>query len=122
MKQSNDPYGLDAIDEALDRGIRSAMRESPDVPTQARIRRWHTFGFGMLILSVFCVALIAVPWPNKSMLDILMWTSFAVVLLLLGAWQVDKANKEEVRSMQLLDQLTETGESAQVVGGLRRVK
>ena len=55
----------------------------------------------MLALAVFCMAVAAVPWPKKQPIDLAMWACFALVLLVVGAWQIDKAGKEALQASQL---------------------
>lgn len=57
--------------------------------------RRRTLGFGYLILGVFCGVIAAVPWPGKQVSDLALWLIFAVAMLVLGAWQVDRASKQE---------------------------
>lgn len=58
-------------------------------------RRW--FGLGSLVLAVFCVGVAAVSWRGKGPVDVAMWIGFAVVELVIGAWQIDKASKARVQ-------------------------
>lgn len=61
---------------------------------QASIRRRGHFGLAMLLLSGFCVCVAWAPFPGKQPLDITMWTAFAVTLVALGTWQLQRALKE----------------------------
>jgi hypothetical protein len=51
------------------------------------------FGIGMLLLSPFCVSVAFFPWPSAVLTDKLMWLGFALVLLGVGAWQIDLSNR-----------------------------
>jgi hypothetical protein len=57
--------------------------------------RRRTLGLGYLILGVFCGVIAAVPWPDKQVSDLVLWLIFAVAMLVLGAWQVDRVSKQE---------------------------
>lgn len=61
----------------------------------ALIRRRRTLGFAYLVLAVFCGVVAAAPWPGKVAFDFAMWLCFAAILLIIGAWQIDKASREE---------------------------
>lgn len=108
----------DDTDRWLDRVALAAMSQSPDVPTQARIARRRWFGVGMLILAVFCIVLAAIPWPGKSGIDLLMWSAFAIAQLIVGAWQMDKASRDELRALELTNDLAPKPTRAAV----RRIK
>lgn len=59
---------------------------------QVTIRKYRSLGFGYLVLAVFCAVVAAVPWPDKVAFDFAMWLFFATVLLVIGAWQINKAS------------------------------
>ncbi len=52
-------------------------------------------GFGYLLLGVFCGVIAAVQWPGKQVSDLALWLIFAVAMLVLGAWQVDRSFSQE---------------------------
>lgn len=58
-----------------------------------RGERRFRFAVGLIALSPFCVAIGFFPWPAGQLIDKLMWVGFALVLLVLGGWQLDKSNK-----------------------------
>ena len=69
------------------------MKPTPD---QASIRRRRSLGFAYIALAIFCAVVAGVQWPGKATFDIAMWLCFAVVLLVIGGWQIDKASKEDI--------------------------
>lgn len=69
---------------------------SPDVrpplfrPGEKRFR----ISVGLFFLAVFCLLIAGFPWPKFEFSDRLIWVGFAVVMVLLGGWQLDKSNRE----------------------------
>jgi hypothetical protein len=57
--------------------------------------RRRTLGLGYSILGVFCGVIAAGPWPGKQVSDMALWLVFAVVMLVLGAWLVDRSLSQE---------------------------
>lgn len=72
------------------------MTEEEYEVRRAEIERRRWFGLGSLVLAVFCIGVAAVPWPGKGPVDLAMWIGFAVVELVIGAWQIDKAGKARI--------------------------
>ena len=68
------------------------------IATPAGIRRRRWFGVAMLILAVFCMVIPAVPWPTRGLFDLVTWVVFSIVLLAAGAWQLDRASREEIEA------------------------
>jgi len=62
--------------------------------TQSSIRRRRHFGRGMLLLSGFCVCVAWAPLPGKQAVDVAMWVGFAVTLVAVGSWQLNRAFKD----------------------------
>jgi hypothetical protein len=62
----------------------------------AKVARRRWFGVSMMVLACVCFAIASMPWPSKQALDLGMWMCFGVTLLLVGAWQIDKAGKETI--------------------------
>ena len=58
-----------------------------------RDERRFRFALGLIALSPFCVAIGFFPWPAAQLVDKLMWVGFALALLVIGGWQLDKSNK-----------------------------
>lgn len=70
-------------------------RPAPPTPPKPPIRqRRFRFGVGLLLLAPFCLVVAGFPWPRVELIDRLMWVGFALTLLFLGGWQIDKSNKE----------------------------
>lgn len=86
----------------LNAAMREVIRDLPDLPTQLRIRKRQRFGEALLLLAPFCLSVAFLPWPGKNGLDQVMWLGFAILLLLLGGWQFDKASRDEKKAAQLL--------------------
>ena len=63
-------------------------------PAPPRGQRRFRFGIGLLLLAPFCLVVAGFPWPKVELIDRLMWVGFALTLLFVGAWQIDKSNKE----------------------------
>ncbi len=72
------------------------MTEEEIEVRKAEIERRRWFGLGSLALAAFCVAVAAVTWRGKGGIDVAMWLGFAVVELVIGAWQLDKAGRERI--------------------------
>lgn len=66
----------------------------------AHVRRRRTLGIGYILLGIFCAVVAAVPYPGKGTFDVAMWLGFAAVMIVLGAWQIDKAAKDEAKAHQ----------------------
>jgi len=71
----------------------------PVEESRAKTKRRRTLSFAYLVLAVFRAVIPAVPWPGKVAFDIGLWLVFAAVMLILGAWQIDKAAKEGAASL-----------------------
>ncbi len=63
-------------------------------PRPARNERRFRFGVGLLLLAPFCLVVAGFPRPKVELIDRIMWVGFALTLLFLGGWQIDKSNKE----------------------------
>ena len=113
---------LDAVERELDQALLAALRETSDVPTQDRVAKRRWFGMSMLVLALVCMVVAAVPWPAKAPIDLAMWAGFAIVLLVIGAWHLDKAAKEAQRSRELLSTLPVSAATRKVGADIRRVK
>lgn len=82
--------------------LRDALREVDNVLIQAKIRRRRFFGISMLLLAGFCVAVAATPFPGKQLLDALLWSGFAVTLVVVGTWQLLVATREARGASEML--------------------
>lgn len=49
-------------------------------------------GVGLCLMAPFCVVVAYFPWPAAAMVDKLMWMGFALVSLVVGAWQIHRSN------------------------------
>lgn len=90
MTVSEDPKKVAVdVDEELTRVVKSLLS-----PPKPKGQRRFRFAIGMLCLAPFCIAVAFFFWPSSMLLDRMMWLGYAVLLLLIGAWQLDKSNKE----------------------------
>lgn len=77
------------VDEELTRVVKSLL-----LPQQPKGQRRFRFAIGLLCLAPFCMTVAIFPWPSATLVDKLMWVGYALILLFVGAWQLDKSNKE----------------------------
>ena len=110
------------VNAALDRALIDALRESPDVHTQEKISRRRWFGMALLSLATFCLLVGVAPWPNKQIVDLPMWAGFAVILLVVGGWQLNKASTEAAAALQTLDDIEKPATVEGAHRHLRRLK
>lgn len=82
--------------------LRDALRDADVGLMQAKIRRRRFFSISMLLLAGFSMAVAAIPLPGKQALDALLWTGFAVTLVVVGAWQLLVATREARRAAAML--------------------
>jgi hypothetical protein len=90
MSYSEDPKRVaEDVDEELTRLVKSLLpRQAPKGQRRFRL------AIGTLCLAPFCITVAFFIWPSAMFLDRMMWLGYAVLFLLLGAWQLDKSNKE----------------------------
>jgi hypothetical protein len=81
--------------------LRDVLRDTEEVFIPAEIRRRRYFGISMLFLAGFCTCVAAVPIPGKQTPDTLMWSGFAVALIIVGTWQLRLAAKEALRAQEM---------------------
>jgi hypothetical protein len=105
----------DLIHENLDRALRDSLKDIQDLPTMVRIRRRRFFGLGMMITSFFCLAFAVVIRPYKDLSDSYIFIFMGFVVLVLGAWQMDKAAKFEDQALALQEKLFKNKRPAQVI-------
>ena len=74
--------------------LRFLTREQ--VRPRSERRLW--VAIGLLLLAPLCMVVAYFPWPATELLDKVVWVGFALGLLLLGGWQLDKSNKETSHS------------------------
>lgn len=97
----------DLIHDSLDRALRDSLKDIQDLPTMVRIRRRRFFGFGMMFTSFFCLAFAVVIRPYKDLSDSYLFIFMGFVVLILGAWNIDKAAKQEDEALALQEKLFE---------------
>lgn len=77
---------LNALFEDLSPGARAPHAR----PGEKRFR----ISVGLFFLAVFCLLIAGFPWPKFEFSDRLIWVGFAVVMVVLGGWQLDRSNRE----------------------------
>lgn len=87
---------------ALNETLREVIQDLPDVATQLKCRRRERFGRAQILLAPFCLAVALLPWTGKIFTDQILWFGFSVLLLVAGAWQIDKASREEEKISKML--------------------
>ena len=110
MNEPTKISNLEDVDHALDKLLLAVLRENRSLPSQAQVNRRRWFGLGLLVVGVFCIVVAAMSWPGKQAVDVAIWAGFAVVVLGVGAWQIDRASKEEQRAEVFLHHDIEMGE------------
>lgn len=103
------------IHESLDRALRDSLKDIQDLPTMVRIRRRRFFGLGMMITSFFCLAFAVVIRPYKDLSDSYLFIFMGFVVLILGAWNMDKAAKQEDEALALQEKMFTKKHPAQVI-------
>lgn len=79
--------------------LAQTLSDAEGVPVMAKIRKKQHFGRGLLVLAAFAMAVIAVPLPGKGPIDMATWGAYSVLLLILGAWKLRQATREEVDAL-----------------------
>lgn len=123
MANETGPTARERIDTAIDEILPAEIKNLPDIATPAEISRRRWFGASMLILAAFCMAVAAAPWPGKGIFDLATWATYSIVLLLVGAWQISRASRDDLgaeRSTLVLD--SDTLAEGDQERTLRRVK
>lgn len=122
VAMTKDPRDIsEQTSSALNQALREVIQDLPDVPTQLKCRRRERFGRALILLAPFCLAVGLLPWPGKTFIDQLLWLGFSILLLILGAWQIDKASRDEEKISKMLGRSRPGGDSTSR-GRLRRVK
>lgn len=113
----------DRIDKVIDEFLPAEVKHAPDITMPAEISRRRWFGVAMLVLAVFCMAVAAVPWPSRGLFDLVTWGVFSIVLLGVGAWQIDRASRDETEAERpMLDLSWDGSPEPEPDRKLRRVK
>jgi hypothetical protein len=111
------------IDKVIDELLPAEVKHAPNIATPAEISRRRWFGVAMLVLAVFCIAVAAVPWPSRGLFDLVTWGVFSIVLLGVGAWQIDRASRDETEAERpMLDLSWDTPPEPEPDRKIRRVK
>jgi len=97
------------------------LRDAGPGVMHSKIRRRRYFGFGMLLLSGFCMSVVSAPLPGKQPLDLLMWAGFSVMLIGVGAWQLHQSSREALEA-QRMSAAAHTREAAKTGAHIGRVK
>lgn len=121
MDRHQDFDGKGSSESKLNQALRDVIQDLPDVATQMQCRRRARFGAGLILAAPFCLVTAFLPWPGKQPLDQLIWIGFSCVLLIIGAWQRDKASRDEGKAARMLKPKQSDGlpSSSQT---LRRIK
>ena len=81
--------------------LRDVLHSAPGLTSPATNRRRKQFGWSMLVFAIFCVCIAAAPLPGKGVWDVISWTGFAVLFLVVGGWQIRKATKDSYRAEKM---------------------
>ena len=97
MEKPSEKYVVDSVRDFLQEGQPEEIKPPPQpaVSSAAQLlkfgKRRH-FALGMILLSIF-VLLLSFVFPKE---DIYFWASCSALLMLVGAWQWDKAKRDLV--------------------------
>lgn len=116
---SSDPQKVAAdVEKELTQLMESLL---PPQPAQRpKGQRRFRFAVGMLCLAPFCLVVAFLIFPSSMYVDRLMWIGFALTLLVIGAWQLDKSSKEADSSTSSVDDQALSDEVHKNVHPLRR--
>jgi hypothetical protein len=81
------------LNEVLGDVIRQALPVATPANFLSR-RRW--FSIGLMLLVPLCLVAAVLFWIQSDWEAVSIWIGFSLVLLMVGAWQFDKASKESV--------------------------
>lgn len=99
-------------EDILNKVLRDELEPAERIRQKSGKRRW--FGLGLIALAPFCIVVGLVPWPTAGQTDRFMWLFYSLVLLLVGAWQIDRASKEDEHAAHVHDNgAPQSPESAQ---------
>lgn len=88
----------DEIAKEIEEELSRLMSVRADRSAIKGLRRFR-FAIGLLCLAPFCAVVAFFPWPRATFLDKVTWIGYALVLLFVGAWQLDKSSKESDAGM-----------------------
>lgn len=80
--------------------LTQTLGEAEGVPVMAKIRKKRQFGRGLLVLAAFAAIVVAAPLPSKGPIDMITWGAYSVLLIILGAWRLRQATREELRALE----------------------
>jgi hypothetical protein len=100
---------------------RGALGEALDVLTPAVARSRRHFGISMLVLACFCICVFSAGLPSGGSFFTLMWGSFSILLIGVGAWQIERSAKEAMRAQAMRDAVLHR-KAAQTGTHIRRVR
>lgn len=107
-----------AIQADTDRG---ALGEALDVITLAVARRRRHFGVSMLVMACFCICIFSAGLPGGGSFFTLMWGGYSILLIGVGAWQIERSAKEALRAQAMRDAALHR-KAAQAGTHIRRVR
>ena len=98
MGNEDDRTVRERIDKVMDEILPAELKDAPNTATPGEISRRRWFGAGTLIFAAMCMAVAVAPWPSKGLFDFTIWGVYSIVLLLIGAWQIDRASRDEIEA------------------------
>lgn len=123
MNKKPDTGTGNEIHRMLEEALAEVVKEMPAEEGQLQARRNFRFGLALICLAPFCLIVGFLPWPGRHSIDILMWGGASLVLLVVGAWKIDRGQKMDVPNKagtnELPNSMASQGKTAQL---LRRVK
>ncbi|MBB2485328.1 hypothetical protein H5407_08815 [Mitsuaria sp. WAJ17] len=82
---------------------RSSLGAALDVMTLALARRRRHFGISMLVLACFCICVFSAGLTSGGSFFTLMWGGFSILLVGVGAWQIERSANEAMRAQAMRD-------------------
>lgn len=82
---------------------RSSLGAALDVMTLALARRRRHFGISMLVLACFCICVFSARLTSGGSFFTLMWGGFSILLVGVGAWQIERSANEAMRAQAMRD-------------------
>lgn len=82
---------------------RGALSEALEVITPAVARRRRHFGISMLVLACFCICVFSAGLTSGGSFFTLMWGGFSILLVGVGAWQIERSVREALQAQAMRD-------------------
>ncbi|MDM4766669.1 hypothetical protein [Pelomonas sp. SE-A7] len=82
---------------------RGALGEALEVITPAVARRRRHFGISMLVLACFCICVFSAGLTSGGSFFTLMWGGFSILLVGVGAWQIERSVREALQAQAMRD-------------------